>query len=315
MRDATSGHISAITDVAGVEVGVWTDPVGLTGCTVVLCPHGAIGAVDVRGGAPGTRETDVLASGNLVEHVHAIVLAGGSAFGLAASTGVMRWLARNGFGFPSGPGKTVVPIVPSAVIFDLAIGDPHAFPDGSAGEYACEARSKSVPEGLCGAGIGCTIAKLPGLRGPLRGGQGTSSIRLHDDYGGYTVGAVMVVNAVGAVGRTDRGWYLDRALSRQRDLLNTTIGVVATDAPLDRDAAARVARMAHDGLARALDPIHTPYDGDTIFVIAVPDATRNHGSSVRWGGLTALELTAVGATAAHVVEESVVRAVRPNPTA
>ena len=315
-----------LTDVPGISVGCWSDHAGMTGCTVVLCPAGALAAVDVRGGAPGTRETDLLAPGMLVEKVHAILLAGGSAFGLAAATGVMGWLAERGHGFPSGPGEIVVPIVPGAVVFDLGVGDPRAFPDHRAGVAACEASGRHVDEGAVGAGTGCTTDKLFGPSRALPGGQGTSSLRLDAAYGGYVVGALMVVNAVGHVGEIrrptpERGeaigagpWYLAPPEGLAPSRLNTTIGVVATDAPIDRQAAMRIAWMAHDGLARAIDPVHTPFDGDVIFVLstALP-GDSNAATAVdgrRWGRPTELTVAALGAAAADLVAEAVIRGVQ-----
>ncbi|MSQ43545.1 MAG: peptidase S58 family protein [Chloroflexi bacterium] len=314
-----------LTDVPGISVGCWSDPVGMTGCTVVLCPGGAIAAVDVRGGAPGTRETDLLAPGMLVERVHGILLAGGSAFGLAAATGVMGWLSDRGHGFPSGPGEMVVPIVPAAVVFDLAIGDPRAFPDHHSGVAACDSSGSNVAEGSVGAGTGCTTDKLFGPSHALPGGQGTASLRLDEAYGGFVVGALMVVNAVGHVGGSRRPnhessegtgsvpWYMAPPGGLAPARLNTTIGVVATDAPIDRQAALRIAWMAHDGLARAIDPVHTPFDGDVIFVLstALPDVP-NRATAVdghRWGRPTELTVAAIGAAAADLVAAAVIRGV------
>ncbi len=306
MTQRTSGA-GSITDVAGIEVGCWTDLGRATGCTVVLCTSGAVAAVDIRGGAPGTRETDLLAPGMLVDRVHAVMLAGGSAFGLAAAHGAMRWLAARGHGFPAGPGSRVVPIVPAAVVFDRATGDPDAFPGDLDGFAACEARSRIVPEGRAGAGTGCTIAKLGTVGAPGTGGQATASTRLHADLGGYVVGAVMVVNAAGAIRSVDGSpanpWYAMEAADggKGAPLSNTTIGVVATDAPLGRDAATRVAAMAHDGFARALDPVHTPFDGDAVFVLSTaPPGVPPVSPQV---------IAAIGAAAAHVVEAAIRRAV------
>ncbi len=296
----------SLTDIPGLSVGCWSDHARATGCTVVLCEDGAIGAVDVRGGAPGTRETDLLTPGMLVDRVHAVVLAGGSAFGLAAAHGVMQWLASRGHGFPAGPGHRVVPIVPAAVIFDLAVGDPDAYPGEGEGFAACEASSSAVPEGRFGAGTGCTIAKLGFTTPPLAGGQGTASTTLHPSLGGYLVGAIMVVNAAGGIrndetARDAAKWYASGLSGRTSPLANTTIGVVATSAPLGRDGASRVAAMAHDGLARALDPVHTPFDGDAIFVLSV--------ASPESPTVGAATLAAVGAAGAHVTEIAVRRGV------
>lgn len=299
-------HAGSVTDIAGIEVGCWSDHRRATGCTVVLCRHGAVAAVDIRGGAPGSRETDLLAPGMLVDRVHAIVLAGGSAFGLAAANGVMRWLASRGHGFPAGPEDRVVPIVPAAVIFDRAVGDPDAFPGDAEGLAACEARSTDVPEGRYGAGTGCTIAKLGSGASPLPGGQGTASTLLHHSMGGHIVGALMVVNAAGSIRDgsatpVSTAWFATGAGGRTTPLSNTTIGVVATAAPLGRDGATRVAAMAHDGLARALDPVHTPFDGDAIFVIS----TAPPGLAP----VDAVTIAAIGTAAAHVTELAVRRGV------
>lgn len=299
-------HAGSVTDVDGIEVGCWSDHRRATGCTVVLCRAGAIAAVDVRGGAPGTRETDLLAPGMLVERIHAVVLAGGSAFGLAAAHGVMRWLAARGHGFPAGPGDRVVPIVPAAVIFDRAVGNPDAFPGEAEGLASCEARSVDVPEGRFGAGTGCTIAKLGAGAPPLAGGQGTASTQLHGALGGYRVGALMVVNAAGSIRRegaspAEGAWFTTGGGAQASPLANTTIGVVATSAPLGRDGATRVAAMAHDGLARALDPVHTPFDGDAVFVVS----TAPPGPA----SVDAVTIAAIGAAAAHVTEIAVRRGV------
>lgn len=301
-----ASRAGSVTDVAGIEVGCWSDHGRATGCTVVLCREGAVAAVDIRGGAPGTRETDLLAPGMLVERVHAIVLAGGSAFGLAAAHGAMRWLAARGHGFPAGPGDRVVPIVPAAVIYDRAVGDPDAFPGELEGVAACDARSLEVPEGRHGAGTGCTIAKFGAIGPPLPGGQGTASTTLHASLGGHRVGALMVVNAAGSLRSADASerpdtWY-SRGTGRQSSpLANTTIGVVATSAPLGRNGATRVAAMAHDGFARALDPVHTPFDGDAIFVLSTA------GAGI--APVDAATVAAIGAAAAHVTELAIRRGV------
>ena len=266
----------AITDVPGIQVGHWSDAEAVTGCTVVLLPaEGASAGVDVRGAAPGTRETDLLRPGCTIEAVHAVVLSGGSAFGLAAADGVMRWLRERGRGVRVGP--AVVPIVPAAVLFDLAVGSPDAHPGPEEGYAACEDAARGVPcaSGRVGAGTGATVAKLFGP--PAPGGVGTASVTLPD---GAVVGALAVVNAVGDVvardGRVLRGaeggtWTRileqgpgNRVLAGQ----NTTLAVVATDAALDKAACCRLATVAHDALAMAIRPVHTPYDGDTVFAVS-----------------------------------------------
>jgi L-aminopeptidase/D-esterase-like protein len=266
----------AITDVSGVRVGHWSDPVALTGCTVVLLPpDGAVAGVDVRGGAPGTRETDLLKPGRTVERVHALLLSGGSAFGLAAADGVMRWLAEQGIGVAVG--RVRVPIVPAAVIFDLERGSATAHPGPDEGYAACvdAARGSACTSGRFGAGTGATVGKLFG--NPSPGGLGTASLRLPD---GVTVGALAVVNGVGDVvdhsGRVISGAAADawtRLLEQgppERLVAgaSTTLAVVATDAALDKTACSRLATIAHDALAMSIRPVHTPYDGDAVFAIS-----------------------------------------------
>lgn len=265
-----------ITDVAGVRVGHWTDPAAQTGCTVVLLPpEGAVGGVDVRGAAPGTRETDLLSPGRTVERVHAVLLTGGSAFGLAAADGVMRWLAERGIGIAAGP--AVVPIVPAAVLFDLRTGWPVAHPGPEEGYAACEdaARGAACTSGRHGAGTGATVGKVFGA--PRPGGLGTACVTLP---GGTRVGALAAVNAVGDVvdrsGRVIGGAGADswtRLLEEgpPKPLVagaSTTLAVVATDARLDKAACNRLATVAHDALAMSIRPVHTPFDGDTVFALS-----------------------------------------------
>ncbi len=307
----------AITDVAGVRVGHFTDPRRPTGCTVVLTTDGAVAGVDVRGAAPGTRETDLLAPTNLVEQVHAVVLAGGSAFGLACANGVVDWLEAKGIGFPAGPAR--VPIVPAAILFDLGVGDARIRPDAAAGFAACEVAGTQPPaQGSVGAGAGATVGKLHGLDRAMRGGVGTASARV----GGITVGAIVAVNAVGDVldpttGRLVAGLRSAdgrRLVGTMPSLLAgdmpaglqagmaTTIGCVATDARLTKAQAQKVAQMAHDGLARTIDPVHTMFDGDTVFALAT-------GRSAREGNPSA-----IGAIAAAVMASAVLQAVRSADT-
>ncbi|TMF90214.1 MAG: P1 family peptidase [Chloroflexi bacterium] len=269
----------AITDVAGVRVGHWSDSQARTGCTVVLLPsEGAVAGVDVRGAAPGTRETDLLRPGCTVERVHAVLLTGGSAFGLAAADGVMRWLAERRIGLVVR--EVVVPIVPAAVIFDLRDGASVVFPGPDQGYAACDdaasARGLACAGGRVGAGSGAMVGKLYGP--PVPGGVGTASIRLPD---GTTVGALAVVNAVGDVvdrsGRLLAGGAGDtwrRLLSEGPPPLpvvgaSTTLAVVATDAALDKSSCNRLATVAHDALAMSIRPVHTPFDGDTVFALSV----------------------------------------------
>jgi L-aminopeptidase/D-esterase-like protein len=250
-----------ITAVDGVRVGHWTDPAGGTGCTVVLAPPGTIGSGEVRGGAPGTRETDLLRPGTLVDEVNAVLLTGGSAFGLAAADGVMRWLEERGIGFDAGVAR--VPIVPAAVLFDLAAGDPSARPGPEAGYAACEAASGHAEEGRVGAGTGATVGadRVPG-------GVGAASRRSE----GSTVAALAVANPFGAVvdedGSPIAGRIPDPDAVPPWPGANTVLGVVATDARLSKQEAHRLAGAAHAGLAKAVRPAHTMWDGDTVFTLA-----------------------------------------------
>ncbi|MCS6940547.1 MAG: P1 family peptidase [Roseiflexaceae bacterium] len=275
----------SITDVPGVLAGHAQDDAALTGCTVILTPEGAVGAVDVRGGAPGTRETDLLSPMATVDVVHAVALCGGSAFGLAAATGVVQWLAERGIGFPTG--IRPVPIVPAAVIFDLAIGSADRFADAAMGYAACNAAGATVSEGCVGVGIGATVGKIRGMQYAMKAGVGVWSERLAD---GTTVGALAVCNAFGDVYDERSGRLLagvradDGSLADTMALLrgagpaspwqasaegrNTTLAVVATDARLTKAEATKVAQMAQDALARTIRPVHTPFDGDAVFVLA-----------------------------------------------
>jgi len=255
---------------SGVSGGHWTDRAGRTGCTVVLAPGGAVAGVDVRGGAPGTLGTDALRPGRLVERAHAVLLTGGSAFGLDAAAGVMRYLEERGVGHPIGGVR--VPIVAGAVIFDLLTGDPRARPDAAAGYAACQAATGAPAAGPVGAGTGATVAKAGGGQ-PRPGGVGIASA----PAGAAAVAAVMVANSVGGIWDDERHEWVaplvpgDGAPGGGAPAAagaNTTIGVVVTDAELTREQAHRVAAVAHDGLARAVRPAHTRFDGDTIFCLA-----------------------------------------------
>ncbi len=304
-------HAGTITDVPGLKVGHHTLATRPTGCTVVLCEAGAVCGVDVRGGAPGTRDTEALRPENTVQHVHAVVLTGGSAFGLAAADGVMRWLDERGHGLPVGPAR--VPIVPAAVLFDLWVGDASIRPDAASGYAACEAASSNAPAtGSVGAGAGAAVGKLYGIARAMKGGIGSSSVRV----GGFTVGAIVAVNAVGDV-LDEQGGVLAGArredgsgfMETSRALLQgqgparlipgsaTTIGVVATDATLTKPQAAKLASLAHHGLSRAVDPV-TPHDGDTLFALA----TGRAGPVGDIGGL--------GVAAAEAVARAIRQAVR-----
>ena len=281
--------------MAGIEVGHFTDTRRPTGCTVVMAREGAVAGVDVRGAAPGTRETDLLHPSNLVDKVHAIMLAGGSAWGLEAATGAVRWLEERGVGLDVAVGR--LPIVPAAVLFDLLVGDMRIRPDAAAGYAACAAASSADPaEGNVGAGAGAVVGKVFGIQHAMKGGVGTASVTVD----GVTVGALIACNALGDVidpdtaqvmagARTDDGRALRdtrRALLRgqpPQPLLagtNTTIGVVATDAILTKAQAHRLAISAHDGLARSINPVHTMSDGDTLFSLGTGRAGKSLGMMV-----------------------------------
>lgn len=317
---------NGLTDIPGLRVGHWTDRAAATGCTAILCPNGAVAGVDVRGGAPGTRELSLLDPVCMVERVHGIVLSGGSAFGLAAADGVMRWLEEQGHGFDVGVGR--VPIVPAAILFDLAVGRPDIRPDAAAGYAAAQAASDGpVLEGSVGAGTGATIGKLLGMQYATKGGVGTVSRRFES---GLVIAALAVVNALGDVvdphsGRIvagtraadGRGFADSTAIAaRSLDLstpdywarrtpplnqplnqpmTNTTLAVVATNAGLTKAGATKIAQMAQDGLARTIRPLHTMFDGDLVFALSL--------------GTLQAEIGMLGALAAEVLSEAVLRAV------
>ena len=301
-----------LTAVDGVKVGHHTLTERPTGCTVVLTQGGAVAGVDVRGGAPGTREIALLDPVNTVAEVHGIVLAGGSAFGLDAATGAVRFLEERGIGYETRSAH--IPIVPAAILLDLGVGDaPEIRPTADCGyRAAMAATTGDIAEGNVGAGAGATIGKLRGAGRAMKGGLGTASIRLEN---GLTVAALVAVNAVGdvidpATGQIVAGVRTEdgRGLADARRLLragevtgsgpaeNTTIGVVATNARLTKPQATKIAQMAHDGYARAIVPVHTPFDGDTIFAIGT--GTWND----------AVSLVTIGALAADVMAEAIVRA-------
>lgn len=318
---------NSLTDIAGIRVGHWSDPDAATGCTVILCPGGAVAGADVRGGAPGTRETALLDPVCMVQEVHAVVLSGGSAFGLAAADGVMRWLEERGHGFDVGVAR--VPIVPAAILFDLGMGRADVRPDAAAGYAACEAAAtENVAEGSVGAGMGATVGKLLGPDRCMKGGLGMASLAWGD---GARVAALAAVNAGGDVidpasgavvagarhpqhglgdtvghvfgtsfgaqaGNTEGSGSGPRAWPGQKPLSNTTIVVVATNVKLSKTGANKVAQMAQDGLARAIRPVHTSMDGDTVFALALGDRSADAG--------------VVGMFAADVVGQAIVRAVQ-----
>jgi L-aminopeptidase/D-esterase-like protein len=307
----------AITDVPGILVGHAQDPAAGTGCTVLLCPEGAAAGVDVRGGAPGTRETECLDPSNVVGGATAIYLSGGSAFGLAGAEGVMRYLEESRRGYDVG--VCVVPIVPGAVIFDLTVGSHSVRPDAAMGYRACKTAGLDVPQGNVGAGTGAGIGGDHGTATAsrmMKGGLGTASETLGD----LVVGALVVVNCFGRVMDPATGEVLAGLLNEDLDGLlppdellatlprparsfssSTTIGVVAANAPLDKARARRVAMMGHDGYARAIDPIHTMQDGDTVFCVAA--------------GTASAPLDLIGALAARALCRAVVKAVRAATTA
>ena len=267
-----------ITEVPGVKIGHWTDGEGLTGCTVVLCPEGSVAAADVRGGAPGTLGTDALQPGTLAHGVDAVLLTGGSGFGLAAAAGVSRWLEERGIGFDTGIAK--VPIVVGAVLFDLGCGDPDARPNAESGYAACEAATDGpVAIGSIGAGTGATVAKLPDPRSGMKGGLGTASVR----YGDLVVGAVAAANSLGRIVAADGSAIAsNRAEPGAEPVMwpigNTTLVCVATNARLTQSTALRLAYAAHDGIAHAVRPAHTHWDGDVAFALGTgtvePDWVR-----------------------------------------
>ena len=256
-----------ITRVAGIRVGHVTDLAGITGCTVVLCPPGTTGSVDVKGGAPGTRETDAIRPGTSVNEIHAVLLTGGSAFGLAAAGGVARWLEEREIGFDTGVAR--VPMVPAAVLFDLAIGDASARPDEAAGYAACEAAAEGdVEEGSVGAGTGATVAKQPDPAAGWKGGIGSASV----EEGEVVVSALAVVNALGTVVDEDGAPIAENrnpdAEPQSWPGANTTLAVVATNAALSKERAQLLAQAGNEGLSLAVTPAHTMWDGDTVFALA-----------------------------------------------
>ncbi len=297
-----------ITDVPGIRVGHDTNLDALTGCTVILCDRPAVGGVDVRGGAPGTRETDLLSPLCTVNEVHAVLLTGGSAFGLDAATGVMRALEEAGIGYDTGVAR--VPIVPAAVLFDLAVGRADVRPDAASGARAVAAATTGpVALGSVGAGTGATINKIGGPATMRKGGLGSASAQLP---GGALIGAVVAVNALGDVADermpTAEAGEHSGAVTRPLEpfgssgMTNTTIAVVATNARLDKAQATKVAQMAHDGLARVIRPIHTPFDGDAIFALSLADPSASP--------TTAADLALIGAMAAETLARAVVKGVR-----
>jgi L-aminopeptidase/D-esterase-like protein len=313
-RISAMSNEGGITDVEGVKVGHYTETGRPTGCTVLIFERGATAGVDVRGAAPGTRETDLLNPVNTVQQVQAITLAGGSAFGLDAASGVMRYLDEHKLGFHMG--SIVVPIVPAAILYDLSVGDSKIRPTAESGYKACKAATAGkVEEGNVGAGAGATIGKMFGMKSAMKSGLGTASIRVGKT--GVVVAALVVVNAVGDVmdpktgkiiagaRKPDGSGFMD-SMQQIREgynvklqvAANTTLGVVATNVALDKTQMTKVAQMAQDGFARTISPSHTLGDGDTIFAVATgaSGVRADHGS--------------IGALAADVMAEAVLRAIK-----
>ncbi|MDB0440434.1 P1 family peptidase [Clostridioides difficile] len=298
-----------ILDIEGLKVGQVEDSRGLTGCTVVICEDGATCGVDVRGSAPGTRETDLLDPVNMVQKVHAVVLAGGSAYGLESTCGVSKYLEEKGIGFDVGVGK--VPIVVGAVLFDLGVGDFKSRPDIQMGYKACEAANTTVlNQGNYGAGCGATVGKIRGQEYAMKGGIGSYSIKLDN---GLIVSALIAVNALGDVyedGKVIAGALNDKktetidtykvmkqgASKGGFSIDNTTIGVIATNAKLTKAECKKISQMGHDGYAKAIFPIHTPHDGDTIFTMSK--------------GEIEADITLLGSLAVEAVEKSIINAVK-----
>jgi L-aminopeptidase/D-esterase-like protein len=311
-----------LCDVPGVLVGHAADPVGLTGCTAILFQIPAVAGVDVRGSSPGTRETDLLSPTGRVGETHGILLTGGSAFGLAAADGVVRFLQERGVGYDVRVAR--VPLVPAAVLFDLAVGDPKARPGPAMGyEAASSAASGEFPQGSVGAGTGATVGKVLGPGRAMKGGVGSASVGLS---GGLVVAALAAVNAFGDVRDPSTGEivagprladgtladsveHLEEAARFMRWGENTTLAVVATNARLTKPQATKVSQMAHDGLARAISPVHTSMDGDLIFAASVGGPADGYVPSNVPPGVTAAP-DVVGAWGARVVERAVLRAVR-----
>ncbi len=305
---------NGLTDVKGLKVGHYTDTLAATGCTVVLCESGAVAGVDVRGSAPGTRETALLNPLCMIEKVHAVLLTGGSAYGLNAAAGVMQYLEERGHGFDVGVAK--VPIVPAAVLFDLAIGRADVRPTAENAYAACLAASDGpVAEGNVGAGTGCTIGKALGARYCVKSGLGTASEKIGK---GVVVSAMVALNAFGDIRDPESGKVVAAVRKpaiggfgntvdlmkgtlgqTMLQLTNTTLAVVATNAGLSKPHANKVAQMAHDGLAMTIHPVHTTFDGDTVFALATGDPEKDRA-----------DVNVIGAVAAQVLARAVVRAVQ-----
>jgi L-aminopeptidase/D-esterase-like protein len=302
---------NSITDIKGLKVGHASNYDGYTGCTVILCEEGATCGIDIRGSASGTRQVDALSINHIVEHVHAIMLAGGSSFGLDAATGVMRYLEEKGIGFDVGPAK--IPIVPTAVIFDIFFGDPKARPTPELGYEACLNASETVEEGSVGVGTGAAVGKIFEISRAMKGGVGTSSIVMPD---GLTVASLVVVNAFGDIidnvtGKIIAGArvapdsleFADTvesikkgAVKKQFGLVNTTLGVVATNARFDKKEITKIAQMSQGGLIKTISPVHTTFDGDLVIALATGECEA--------------DLNLVGVLGEFVIAEAIKRAVK-----
>jgi len=303
-------HVN-ITDIPGIKIGNAEDLTGGTGCTVVLCEKGGVAGVDVRGGAPGTRETDLLDPIKMMDRIHGIMLAGGSAFGLDAAAGVMEYLEKKGIGFDVG--ITKVPIVSAAVLFDLMVGDYRCRPDKEMGYRACvNAENGRFSEGSVGAGTGATVGKILGMKNAMKGGLGSYCIKIGSLY----VGALVAVNCFGDVVDPDSGEILAGAYSLENNNFvnteklimeqklvddnpfagNTTIGVIITNGKLTKSEANKVASTAHNGYARSIRPVHTMYDGDTVFALST--------------GEVEADVNQIGVLAVKAIEQAVVNGVK-----
>lgn len=301
-----------ITDIPGLRVGHDTNVEAGTGCTIILCDTPAIGGVDVRGGAPATRETDLLHPMHMVEEVHAIVLAGGSAYGLDAASGVMRYLEEQNIGFDVGVAR--VPIVPAAALFDLAFGSPTVRPDAASGYRACnQASANPVEQGNVGAGTGATVGKMFGPAFCMKGGLGSASMRLDD---GTIIGAIVAVNALGDIIDPQTQQVIAGARNPLGGFIasspfgNTTIAVVATSASLPKAAINKVAQMAHNGLAQTIRPAHTMFDGDTVFALALGPQSETRLDQAT----LASQISMIGAAAATTLARAIIKAMH-NATA
>ncbi|MCX7966379.1 MAG: P1 family peptidase [Syntrophorhabdaceae bacterium] len=303
--------LNSITDIEGIKVGHASDLTGYTGCTVILCEEGAVCGLDIRGSASGTRQTDSLNMSHVVEQVHAIVLAGGSSFGLDAASGVVRYLEERNIGFDVGIAK--IPIVPTAVIFDLFFGDPKARPTADMGYEACLNAGKIFDEGSVGVGVGATVGKLFELQRAMKGGVGTSSVRMPK---GLIVGALVVVNAFGdiidnvtgkiiagarispdSMNFADTAKCLKQGITKKQfGLVNTTLAVVATNARFNKREITKVAQMAQGGLMKTINPVHTTFDGDLVFALSL--------------GNVEADINEVGVLSDFVISEAIKRAVK-----